>query len=67
MDTKKKQRYIVGAFVAFFILILVQHSYVWLQFDDYGYATLFYARNQSVNGVYTLKNICTKTYIYYIL
>ena len=58
MDTKKKQRYIVGAFVAFFILILVQHSYVWLQFDDYGYATLFYARNQSVNGVYTLKNIC---------
>ena len=57
MDAKKKQRYIVGAFVAFFILILVQHSYVWLQFDDYGYATLFYARNQSVNGVYTLKNI----------
>ena len=57
MDTKKKQRCIIGGFLLFFIFILVQHSYVWLQFDDYGYATLFYARNQSVNGVYTLKNI----------
>lgn len=48
MDRKKKQWCILGSFLAFFIFVLVQHSYVWLQFDDYGYATLFYARNQSI-------------------
>lgn len=36
-------------FIIFFLLVLLQHQFMWLYHDDYGYASLSYAYN--VNGV----------------
>ena len=47
-----KKHNIAIIFSIFFIFVFIQHQFLWLYFDDYGYASLSYA--YKVNGVHGL-------------
>lgn len=52
----KKAALVIGA--VFACLILIQHHYVFMAFDDYGYASLSYTWTGNMSGMdYTLKDI----------
>lgn len=52
----KKIAFMIGAI--FSCLIIIQHQYVVMSFDDYGYASLTYGWTGNTEGMdYTIKNI----------
>lgn len=52
----KKMSFIIGAF--FICLIMIQHRYVFICFDDYGYASLTYGWTENTAGMdYGMKEI----------
>lgn len=60
MDFLKKAsfRHISILCILFLIVLLVTHSFVWIYFDDYGYASLSYLYHDNTNGMnYTLRDI----------
>lgn len=62
METKesknKKRRWVVGVFVVISVMLYLQHRYMYMYFDDYGYASLTYGNDQYYNnGVLTIPNL----------
>lgn len=56
---KKNQLFIVGVFVLFFLVLLIQHQFVFFSFDDYGYASLSYNNRETsfALGDYSISDI----------
>lgn len=56
---RKKKVAIVGVlFGIFFLGVYLQHQFVWLYFDDYGYASLCYGNEQNYMGMqYSLGDV----------
>lgn len=55
-DIVKKAAWVIGGIFA--CLIMIQHHYVFMSFDDYGYASLSYSWNGNTAGMdYTLQDI----------
>ena len=58
LSVSNKRRIAIGCCILFALLIWIQHSYVFMYFDDYGYASLSYGWTENSHGMdFSLKDI----------
>ena len=57
---------IILIFLTFFLLVLLEHQFIWLYHDDYGYASLSYIDIGNVGMNYGLEKIFEFLYVHYM-